>query len=132
MTVESRVIVQDFVNVYDLFDIARQAAGVTHLGYTTWLDGVIRTLQTPAGHQTMQISQRYDAAGRPYPAGDGDQPTGWAIVTATTDGGDGARVQHDRFTDELGHWLTAQALSWCWQHNDDDLWTVGNTTLSRH
>ena len=84
MTVESRVIVQDYVNVYDLFDIARQAAGVAYLGYTTWLDGVIRTLQTPAGHQTLQISQQYDAAGRPYPAGDGDQPTGWAIVTATT------------------------------------------------
>ena len=69
----------------------------------------------------MQISQQYDAADRPYPAGYGDQPTGWAIVIATTDGGDRARVQHDRFIDELGNWLTAQARSWCCQHNDADL-----------
>jgi hypothetical protein len=130
MTIESRIIIQDYVNVFDLFDIARQAAGVDGLGYITWLDGVVRTLQTRPGPGLPQLIQRYDASGRPYPRGD-DQPSGWATVTLATDDDDGwFRLQHDWFVEELGHWLNAQGLRWCWQHNDD-VWVLGDAATAR-
>jgi len=127
---DTRIVAQDYVNVFVMFDVARAAAGVEHFGYTTWLDGSIRTLHTHPGLHAAQIIQRYDASGRAYPVGDGDQPDGWAAITFTTDDLDAARRWHDGFRDELGHWLATQHVDWCWRHGDD-LWVVGNTAL-RH
>jgi hypothetical protein len=129
LSFDTSIIAQDYINVFELFDVVRAAATVEHLGYQTWLDGTVRTLHTDPGPQATRIIQRYDASGRPYPVGD-DQPHGWAAVTLTTENLDSARRRHDCFLDELGQWLATQGVRWCWRHNDD-LWVVGNAALRR-
>ena len=93
---DTTVIAQDYVNVFELFDVARAAAAVERLDYTTWLHGTVRTLQTHSGPHAAQVVQRYDASGRAYPVDD-DQPHGWAVVSLTTDDDDWARRGHDWF-----------------------------------
>jgi hypothetical protein len=44
LTIDTTIIAQDYVNVFELFDLARAAAAVERLGYATWLDGTVRTL----------------------------------------------------------------------------------------
>ena len=129
MSFDTTIIAQDYVNVFELFDVARAAATVERLGYTTWLHGTVRTLQTHRGPNAAQLIQRYDASGRQYPVDD-DQPHGWALVSLTTDDDDWARRRHDWFLDELGHWLATQSVRWCWQH-PDDVWVIGNAALQR-
>ena len=94
MSIDTSIIAQDYVNVFELFDVARAAANLEAVGYTTWLDGTVRTLQTCLGAHAEQIVQRYDASGRPYPVDD-ELPHGWATVCCTTDNDDGASQRHD-------------------------------------
>ena len=104
MSFDTTIIAQDYVNVFELFDVARAAATVERLGYTTWLHGTVRTLQTHRGPHAAQLIQRYDASGRPYPVDD-DQPHGWALVSLTTDDDDW------RVDDTIGFW-TNSATGW--------------------
>jgi hypothetical protein len=127
---DTHIVAQDYVNVFDLFDVARPAARVEHLGYTTSLDGSIRALHTHPGPLAAQIIQRSDASDRPYPFGDGDRPAGWAAITLTIDDVDPARRWHDWFRDEFGQGLATQRANSCWRHGDD-IWIVGNTALRR-
>jgi hypothetical protein len=46
LSLDTIIIAQDYVNVFELFDVARAAATVERLGYRTWLDGTVRTLHT--------------------------------------------------------------------------------------
>jgi hypothetical protein len=70
LSIDTSIIAQNYVNVFELFDIARVAAKVEDLGYTTWLEGTVRTLQSHPGAYAEQIIERYDASGRPYPVDD--------------------------------------------------------------
>ena len=124
MSFDTRIIAQDYVNVFEPFEVSRAAAAVECLGYAMWLDGTVRTLQTHREPLATQIIQRYDAGGRPYPVDD-DRPHDWALVSLTTDSDDSARRGHDWFLDELGQWLATQGVRWCWQH-PGDVWVIGN------
>ena len=62
--------------------------------------------------------------GLPYLAG-GDAPDGYAMVTFSTDDVDRVRHRHVWLVDDLGRWLNAQGLRWCWQYNDD-VWVTGH------
>jgi hypothetical protein len=67
LSIETTIIAQDYVNVFELFDLARAAAAVKHLGYATWPDDTVRTLQTRPGPHAEQVIHRYDAGGQPLP-----------------------------------------------------------------
>ena len=124
MSVDTTIIAQDYVNVFELFDVARAAAAVEALGYTTWLDGTVRTLQTYPGRHNEQIIQCYDASGRPYPVDD-ELPHGWAMLTLTTDNHDGSGRRHGWFLDDVSRWFAIGHVRWCWQRTDD-VWVVGD------
>ena len=130
MSIDTTIIAQDYVNVFELFDVARAAANLEAVGYTTWLDGTVRTLQTCPGAHAEQIVQRYDASGRPYPVDD-EMPHGWAMVCFTTDNDDGASQRHDWFLDHIGRWLATDGVRWCWQRSDE-LWILGDAYAGQH
>jgi hypothetical protein len=123
LSIDTTIIAQDYVNVFELFDVACAAAAVERLGYTTWLEGTVRTLQTHPGAHAEQIIQRYDASGRPYPFED-DLPHGWALVTLITDGHAWLGRPHAWFLDDTGTWLDTHGVRWCWRRSDE-LWVVG-------
>ena len=58
MSFDTTIIAQDYINVVELFDVARAPATLERLGYTTWLHGTVRTLQTHRGTHAAQIIQR--------------------------------------------------------------------------
>ena len=122
MSFNTTIIAQDYVNVFELFDVARAAANVEDLGYATWLEGTVRTLQTDLGVHAEQVIQRYDASGRPYPIDD-ERPHGWAMVTVTTDNHDWA-CRHGWFLAEIGRWLATHRARWCWQRTGE-VWVLG-------
>jgi hypothetical protein len=130
LSIDTTVIVQDYVNVFELFDVARAAAIVEDLGYTTWLDGTVRTLQTHPGTFAEQIIQRYDASGRPYPVDD-EVPHGWAMVTFTTDNRDQTWPRHGWFLHDIGRWLATVGVRWCRQ-GTGELWVVGDGFARQH
>ena len=127
--IESQVIVQEYMKVLELFEMAKKVAGLQMADYTTHREGLIRVLATPPGLGAAQVTERYSADGLPYVAG-GDAPDGYAMVTFSTDDVDRVRHRHGWLVDHLGRWLTAQGLRWCWQYNDD-VWVTGNM-LSKH
>jgi hypothetical protein len=130
LSIDTSIIAQDYVNVFELFDVARAAAKVEDLGYMTWLDGTVRTLHTHPGIYGEQIIQRYDASGRPYPVDD-EVPHGWAMVTFTTDDHDGACRRHGSFLHDIGQWLATVRVRWCWQ-GTGELWVVGDGFARQH
>ena len=127
--IESRMIVQEYVKVLELFEMAKKVAGLQMAGYATHREGLVRVLCTEPGLGAAQVTERYSADGLPYQAG-GDAPDGYAMVTFTTDDVDRVRHRHAWLVDDLGRWLTAQGLHWCWQY-DDDVWVAGDPPRRR-
>jgi len=116
--------VQEYVKVLELFEIAKTVAGLQMADYATHWEGLVRVLYTEPGLGAAQVTERYSADGLPYAAG-GDAPDGYAMVTFSTDDVDRMRHRDAWLVDDLGRWLNAQKLGWCWQY-DDDVWVAGD------
>jgi hypothetical protein len=75
--------VQEYVKLLELFEIAKKVAGLQMADYATHREGLVRVLYSEPGLGAAQVTERYSADGLPYLAG-GDAPDGYAMVTFST------------------------------------------------
>ena len=116
--------IQEYVKVLELFEMAKKVAGLQMADYATYREGLIRILSTPPGLGAAQVTERYSADGLHYVAG-GDAPDGCAMVTFSNEDVDRVRHRHAWLVNDLGRWLTGQGLRWCCQYSGD-VWVAGH------
>jgi hypothetical protein len=137
MTDTTYVIARNPVDPLALFDAARKAAGDPKRW--TLFDGPdfgdVHMYQTRSGQGAAAlVSVHFPAAGGPYPREDGNpKPDGYAHVGFLTSGDHGiddVRGHHAGLVAELGRWLDAHAIGWCWSF-DGEPWIHGHVPTAR-
>jgi hypothetical protein len=138
MTTATYIIARDPVDPLALFHSARSAVGAPRRW--TLHDGPdfgdVHMYQTRSGQGAAAIvSVHFPAAGGPYPREDPEipKPDGYAHVgfTSGSFGDDAATWQHHaRLVAELGQWLDARHIRWCWSFEGDP-WIHGHVPAAR-
>jgi hypothetical protein len=138
MTAATYVIARDPVDPRALFDAARKAAGGP--GRWTLHDGPdfgdVHMYQTKPGQGAAAlVSVHFPAAGGSYPRQDPEipKPDGYAHVgfTSGSSDDDAATWQHHAgLVAELGRWLDAGRIGWCWSFEGDP-WIYGHVPAAR-
>lgn len=137
MTAATYVIARDRVDPLALFHAARNAAG----GPRRWTlhdgpdFGDVHMYQTRSGQGAAAIvSVHFPAAGGPYPQDpEIRKPDGYAHVGFTSgffEDDAATWQQHARLVAELGRWLDARHIRWCWSFEGDP-WIHGHVPAAR-
>jgi hypothetical protein len=121
MSIAARVIAQDPVSPRDLFDAMRDVVGspkdwTLHDGPDS---GDVHMCQARPGQDAAAlVSVHFPAAGDPYPPENPGDPDGYihaAFCTgAFTSDEDAMWHYHAGLVHELGQWLDARGIRWCW------------------
>ncbi|GIJ28317.1 hypothetical protein Vqi01_34790 [Micromonospora qiuiae] len=134
--VTTTIVVQDRVDAYELFAVARAALGLPLDGRWHLIDhSHVHMLQTlPEQGVPALASVHFPVAGGQHP-GDPDAgiPGGYVLLAFTSDGGGDTRTRHwhHALAGRAGSWLTARRLRWTWSH-DGSPFTVGYAPHDPH
>jgi hypothetical protein len=138
MSASTYVIARDPVDPRGLFNAAREVVGnpqkwTLHDGPDF---GDVHMYQTQGGQGAdAVVSVHFPAAGGRYPAEDPGvpKPDGYAhigFITGWWDSEDDVRRHHAGLVADLGRWLDAQGVRWCWSFEGAE-WIFGHVPASR-
>jgi hypothetical protein len=127
---DTRIVAQDYVNVFELFDVARAAARVEHWVTPRGSTAASGRCTPIPGYTPRRSFSVTTPAAVPIRSATAISQTAGPRSRSPADDLDAAGRWHDRFRDELGHWLATQHVNWRWRHGDD-LWVVGNSAPRR-
>lgn len=121
--VTTTIVVDDPVDAYELFAVARDVLGLPRDGRWHLVDhGRVHMLQTlPEQGVGALASVHFPLAGGRHPGEpDAGIPGGYLLLAFTTDGGGDPSIRrwHRDLASRTGSWLTSRRLRWTVSHAD--------------